>query len=1056
MVARGLLKRLWLLGIVSAAASHAAAECLPEEFSVEPQGVYELRLATGQAPDGATARLVFLDARGEDVAQVEASLGFARSGGVAALPPDGGETVIVSAAGNGTVKAVRARVAIDGADAAIVRSCSIAPFSSCEDPSHVSGFDFSATGEGAFADNLIANPSFEEDGGWRWLGGAKGSSAFRFSSDCYTGMRAAALDPATDGEGALASDIFPIVSGAPLHYSYAVRYSRHAIPHGHANPVRIEFLAWGGGGALRLIATDGREFKTRHYGGMAGEWMLVRVADVRIPAGATHARVIVEHRDTAHIWSGEATAGWGTILVDDISVWQGDGPPPQLPAGRMRDNSVTAAQDASRDGAMFFDGDAPALTLRLENLLGWNRRLALRGFVADLDGNRIGDPFEREFSLVPFAVATLDFALHDPPRHGAYHVDCEIVEPLAGTVCRISCPFVRISHPSRASAADKASGCYPFDMHPTAIDFNCSGDPARWEFEAAMMERMGVRGVRLQARYARFGLSRGSWGDPPERLDEIAARAAENYRANVKPVLDRHGLRGWVSLMEQERANPAGAVKTSEQFDSWERFHRSFAKALESDVDFVLFGNEGVGGYTAHLGDGDNLFPFSGFTGTTHDWMALAFRAVRGMKDGNPALPAGISHANDPGAAISRRFLKYAKEFGGAPVDCWGCNSYNGPHINAPAICGAFDEAGAGLGFFVIPELGERASTPIEEKAAAHAMVRQYAQTLAREPKTRHITWFAFSYNVFGAFSSSSGGGARATAAAYAVMTDTLRAGRPEPETPLTGGAFITWRRLDGTSVAVAWSAAGEKTVFVVPDGGRLVKSDIFGNIDEYTPVNGCVEVEIGPVAYYWVGDHAPEFALGYVPVDAERARRERIRAAMAAAKAVGAENLVRNAGFDGDGTSLPPEWRGEAIPGAAGVRLADCRFTREEGAGPNGETAILIDNREKDQLKSGAHPVVFQEVPVEEGAAYAFSVMYRKVRYGQWIQPQIDLLDSRGKVVRKLPTPETEDKEDGWALREVAFTVRKGEKTAHILLKGNHGGAGADYFACPELRKID
>ena len=184
MVARGLLKRLWLLGIVSAAASHAAAEWLPEEFSVEPQGVYELRLATGQAPDGATARLVFLDARGEDVAQVEASLGFARSGGVAALPPDGGETVIVSAAGNGTVKAVRARVAIDGADAAIVRSCSIAPFSSCEDPSHVSGFDFSATGEGAFADNLIANPSFEEDGGWRWLGGAKGSSAFRFSSDC--------------------------------------------------------------------------------------------------------------------------------------------------------------------------------------------------------------------------------------------------------------------------------------------------------------------------------------------------------------------------------------------------------------------------------------------------------------------------------------------------------------------------------------------------------------------------------------------------------------------------------------------------------------------------------------------------------------------------------------------------------------------------------------------------------------------------------------------------------------------------------------------------------
>lgn len=1038
-----------------ASTAPAAAEVV-REFDVAPQSVYELRLKTGRVPDGAMARLVFLNADGADVAPVEASLGFAQSGGVAALPRHGGETVIVSAAGNGTVKAIRALVEIDGADKSTVRACSLEPFDAGEDPSHTSGLDLAMTGNGNFARNLAQNPSFEEEDGWNWLGGDGGGASFRFSGDSYTGARSVALGPATDEAGVLTSAPFPIDPAAPLHYSYAMRCSRVAKPHGHANPVRLEFLAAGeDGDELRPVATDSREFDYRRHGRLLGEWTPVTVRDVRIPPAATHARVIVEHRDIASIWSGEVTAGWGTLLIDDIAVWQGGGLPPQLPIGKRRDNSVAVTQDAFRDGALFFDGDAATLSLRVENLLGWNRTLSMRCVVSDCRMERVGEPSALSFALSPFNSATIDLPLPDTPRYGAYQIECEIVEDGAGTVCRVRCPFARIAHPSWATAQDKVSGHYPFDMHPTAISFNGAGPPGVGEFEAKMMERLGVRGVRLQARYAKFGLSRKSWEDcANDQLEEVASRAVETFRRDVKPLLDGHGIRGWVSLMEQERANPAGAVKTPGQLCKWERFHECFARALGNDVDFILFGNEGVGGYTAHLGGDDNLFPLSGFTGTTREWIALASHAMTGLSKGNPALPIGVSHANDRAAAIARRYLKA----GAVHADCWGCNSYTSPHINAPTICKAFDEAGASLDFFVIPELGERAASPSGHDAAAHTMVCQYAQTLSREPRTRHICWFAFSYGDFGAFDPS-GGGARATAAAYAVMTDTLRAGRAGEETPLTGGAFIPWRRLDGTSVAVAWSSSGQEVAFAVPHGAPLVESDIYGNQKQHASKNGRVEVTIGPVAYYWIdgaAQEAPSFAPGCVPVDRERVRRERIRAALSAARAAGSDNLVRNASFEGNGMTLPLEWKFEATVGDSGARLTDCRFTREEGMGPDGVTALLIDNRVKDLLKSGAHPVIWQDVPVEEGATYAFRVLVKKARTGQWVQPQIDLLDADGTVARSLPTPEPTDRDGEWDIRETDFTVHNGEAAARILLKGNHGGAGADYFARPELRKIN
>ena len=1046
-----------LAAAVVSLSSAASAETY-KTFDVEPQTVYRLRLKTDAVKEGASAKIVFLDERGEDVSRTEEELGFALSGASASLPKEGGETLLVSAAGNGIVKAVRARLDIEGADASVVRECSFEPHDAGEDPKHTSGVVSSTTGEGTFSRNLVNNPSFEEDGGWRWLGSEKGASAFRFSGDSYTGARSAALDPATDGEGALTSDAFPIDPSASLHYSYAVRYSRFAKPHGHVNPVRLEFLSKGSSGALRVISRFDQEFAFMKYNKFAGEWMIVNVRNIRVPANATHARVIVEHRDVANIWSGSRAASWGTVLADDVSVWQGDGLPPRLPAGRMRDNSVFAVQDAWRDGALFFDSDGVAkLTFRMENLLAWDRKLELHGTVSDSRLKTVGKPFERSFSLAPFASGPQEFELPEVPRYGAYQIDCEIVEPGVGTVCRTRGLFARIAHPSRATAADKASGFYPFDMHPGSLSFTADSKSRleECEYEARMMSVLGVRGTRLAAGYSQMGFdSKALDSATGERIDELAEAAVAKFRKNVKPIMDRYGVRGWITLGLQGRKNTAGAVKTPEQLEKWERFHRSFARALDGDVDFILMDSEGQGAYTAHLGDDDDLFPVSAFNGTPREWMNAVCHALKGLKDGNPSLPAGVAHANDREATVAKRFLRMTG--GAVAVDCWGCNSYTGPQIIAPAIYNAFGKERASKIFFVIPELGETSNTPEKADAAAHAMLRYYVQTLARAPWTRHIDWFRFAPSVF---ENSAGGGARATAAAFAVMTDTLRAGSAGKEVPLTGGAFIPWRRLDGSSVAVAWSSAGQKVVFAVPDGRRLVESDVYGNRREHVPAGGRVEVAVGSVAYYWIEGKvisAPGFAPGCMPVDEESVMRERVRVELAAARSSGSANLVRNAAFVGEGTNLPPEWKGETPPGANGTKLEDCRFTREVGAGPGGEAALFIDNRVKDKLKGGSYPVISQEVPVEEGETYVFRVLFKSVRSGQWIQGQIDTLDARGKVKRRIPAPESQEMEGEWAMRELEFTVQQDETAVRILLKGNGGGTGAFYFARPELRRVE
>ena len=1036
----------WMVAVAAFGAAPLPGEVI-KTVAVEPQVAYELTVESREVEEGALVRLVFLDESGLDVAPREASLGFETSGGVVNLPPEGGSVSLASRAGNGTLGAVRARIELEGAPRSALRVCELRRAAADEDPAHTAGIDGTATGTGAFATNLLGNASFEEADGWRYVGPGEAT----FSSDSYAGARAARLTVENDG-GRWESDPFPVDATRKVRYTYALKYARVSRPHGHPDPVRLEFLKRRKDGSFARVPSSLKEFRRYVYWWLRGEWAVIRPQPVDVPKGATHACVVVEHRDKTPIWSGTAIANWGTILADNVAVWQGEGLPPRLPIGRTRENSVDVVQDGGENGATSYAEakERPVLRLKLENLLAYDRELHLTGTVRDLAGETV-DSFDLAFALAPFEACVRSFDLPVPSRYGCYPISFE-VKDAGGVAGHNEGAFAYLRHPSGATAADKASGFYPFDLHTGYTGIH-KRDPKEVTFEARMMERMGVRGVRVQTG---LNLLAGGGRSIRERTAEdlvaSAAAAVAAWRAEVVPILRRHGIRSWCSLMEQGKTNLGGQVKTAEDFAKYEAMIAAFARAVGDDAEFVLFGNEGVGGYTAHLGDDEDLFPLSAFRGTTRDWMKVARSTVATIRRVRPDLPVGLAHASDWDGLISKRFLTMAE--GGFDVDCWGVNSYVAPERFARAVGRNLGEERLRKFFYVIPELGENVSTPQKAANSCGKMLEHYLMTTADAPWVKHIAWFLLQDPLtFGMFDLNSHA-PRATSVAYAVMTDTLRAGRPDKRVKLSGGEFIRWRRLDGTSVAGAWSSAKAKVVFAVPAGATLVRTDLFGNEETIPAKDGRAEVTLGRAAYYALrGTGNLDLTFAVEPVDEIEAKRIAQRRAFDAAVAAGSPNLVRNAAFEGTGAGIPSEWTAEITVGKGGHRLPDTRLVREPKGGPDGTAALFIDNRVKDTLKSGSTAVFSQEVPVEPGATYGFRVLMRSVRSGTWFQPQIDLLDADGKVCRRCPTTESNDEGD-WKIRETSFTVLKGEKTARILLKSNNGGIGAALFANPELRK--
>ena len=847
------------------------------DFPVEPQKIYtvECRLAGGSSSGEATLR--FLDAEGRDVALVERSLGFDESV-VRVSFTSGAERVSLTcrAGSHAGINPVRGIVTCKSAGQVRVRSCRHYEGAPPSAETRTAGFEHSLAGNGAFSDNLVPNGSFEDldsrglPRGWSWAGPGTG----RIVSNAYAGSCAIRLTPKDEG-GRWESAPAPLAGTNTVWVMYAVKFSRHATPLGHLDPVRMAFWSRGADGRLAKIAEPSQiprqEYSYAAYERFKGEWFPVLAKSYAVPDGAVAVSVFCEHRDARMDGRG-GSANWGDIYVDNVAVWQMTGKktpaalksfvyaplyfhdgvrlPPQLPVGKFRENSVSLAQARHRDGSVFFADENEPLRVEMHvgDLLGYSRTLSLRCRVEDCEG-RVLSSFTNSVSLSPFELKNVSFSPDPPKLFGAYEISCDVFEGEA-KVGKGSARFAVAARRPRIPHEERCRDDYPFDLHLGArftFTWDIPGESA--ELQAHLCEMMGVRGVRVQTGYDSF--------DVRQTPGEAAAAAGEivrKFRQTKLSALERHGLKWWPSLMEQGAKNLPRTPRGERELAAWRAWHEAFAKALCGDADFVLYGNEGLGGYTAHMGPDADLMAKSGFNGSTRQWWICCREALAALRAGDPGLLCGPSHASDEKGDVAKRFRELPE--GNFPFDCWGVNSYGASADIVKAVAGALGADATSRSFGVIPEVGYGARSRRDFAEAARRVPEAYLTVLADVPWVRRIAWFILTeMESYGMFDDSYA--ARPAAVAYMTMTDALGAGRVVAHRRLPDdGRFFVWRRSDGRHVGVGWSPSG-LSVPIGTDAGDVELRDLYGNTRKIPCKGGEAIVALEPRATYVLGGNS-------------------------------------------------------------------------------------------------------------------------------------------------------------------------------------------------------
>lgn len=727
-----------------------------------------------------------------------------------------------------------------------------------------------------FSHNLVPNASFEDGGnstvtGWRY----EGAGVPHTGNGGYAGKRCLLLKT-DNADGRWLSAPAPITPDIPVWLCYWTRFSEYARPAGHANPMQFEFLRQDKNGAfIPLPLSKHWQFEGGKYFALYGQWFPVATGPVIPPAGATHVRAFTRYHDSNKSWTAEPfIANWGEIAIDNVILWQSACPPvssdwkispygdmlagaksvlpPFVPLGNRRDNSVTMFPVRQADANLFFadDGPMPAIKIRLGSMLPVTRNVTIEGKVLDWNGKTISI-FSNSAVLTPYAVSETALPIKAVTQYGVYLIELSAAEgtmPCGKSTVR----FAWLRRPYIDDAI-RHHEQYPFDMHPTDInaDFESMNDHEEIDFQMRVMKLLGVRGIRLQSRYHLFDFTN------PELAAAAARRKVENWRQSVLPVMQKYGIEGWISLMEQG-SNNTRAPKSEADFRAWHDYNYAQVKSFGSDVQFFLFGNEGLGGHTPDDPD-QNCLTKSAFAGTTRDWMKAYQAAWRAAKEANPLCFFGPSQASDVNALVIQRFYRILGAEG--KFDCWGFNAYGNSAEMGKNIFTELKKHDAPNVFGVIPEVGldvpafGNARVPGERRQAA-TLVQTYLNILAEAPWIRRIAWFTLyggrgveGHQIFDADWTP-----RPAAAAYLVMTEHLGAGKVEKKIELPGGGeFIVWRKIDGSVVGIGWSST-EQTITLDTGVEQIVADDIFGNRQTVKTVNGTAGVLLSEVPVYVIG----------------------------------------------------------------------------------------------------------------------------------------------------------------------------------------------------------
>ena len=865
---RSFLTFILLLPLAGALAEITAPAELVS-FPVEPGKYYRFKAVLKSPAPSSKVAVRFFDKSGKPVETVEKSLGMESSTRIVPVAADGSVTLEAIAGSGPNIPAVRAVLSLNSGKAEkFVRL----DFSDALLAVRTGGIrTIPAETAGKFASNMIVNPSFEEGSGntvsgWRYIG----NGTPQISKDTFGGGRALLLTPADDQSRWETETAVPLNGNAPLWIGYWTKFNRYATIFGHPDILLPRFLKKNADGSFKEIPYGkAHEFNFYAYARFYGSWNFVFCRPFHIPQGATHVRFYTRNRDEYKRPSGKVKANFGNIHLDNVMAFQAAEPelqrdrlqphemftalrpegklPPAVAPGLKAENTICLGAALSGTANLFFQCDNAGLKpeIRVNNLLPVSRMISVTGKISDSRGKDFGK-VSAEVRVAGYGVEKITLPIPAKLPFGSYIVECTALEDnkVAGTG---QLRFTYLEHPSRISQQEKSSDQYHFALHPS-IKWWLTAKPRRisadFEQEANIFKMLGVRSIRIQTRYYKI--------DARNR-EEMLAQAqslVDNWHNTFGPLLKKYGIRAYLSMMEQE-----GIVripKTPGELETWREYHKILAGGMAGSVDFILWGNEGLGGYTGNIPDQVNLLRTSHFAGNTREWFTMYREAYRGAKAGAAGLPFGPAHAADNSGMIAKRF--FASPDSGREFDCWGVNAYQ----DSVGICqNVYKHLPRKAGRFgVVPEVGlnvpDRGKNRLEgERRQAEYVPQSYLQLFADAPFFTYVTFFITMYHQYGIFDTN--WQPRPAAGAYAVMTDRLGAGKVEKKEPLPGGELYFWRRINGDIVGVGWSSRPQP-VFVETDADTLTVDDLYGNHRTVPVVNGIAKIVLDREPVYILG----------------------------------------------------------------------------------------------------------------------------------------------------------------------------------------------------------
>jgi len=736
-------------------------------------------------------------------------------------------------------------------------------------------------GDACLAKNLVGASAFGTGKGpseteWTY----QGDGSPHVEEGGYGGIGQCIRIDKDNAQGRWISPAEKLEPGTPVWVGLWTKFSATASFPGYPAPAAIEFLKEGAGGKLEVVRQDKppefRFDKSEMLTDLYGSWFPLYFGPIAIPTGATHARVVVQFHDVRKSWmDAPSVANALPMRFCNFMLWQAPDqkipeswaagpdsyqtmlasakqtPPPFFPVAGQRENSIAVFTLRKANANVFFpeEGAKPKVKIAVANLLPVRQEAVLKGGILDSEGKQI-KAITQKVSLAPYSVKEVAIQTGVPPKYGAYMIELKASvngHPAGAGYSR----FAWLRKPTTPDQVRHNDG-YPFDMHPgypglTADGYTGVVDPIELNFEAGVLRRLGVRAVRLPSRYTYLDY-RSS-----EASVEGARKKVEVCRTHVLPVLKKHGIDSWISLMEQGRGI---LPKTPEQLKIWRDYNLEQFKGFGKEPLFYIFGNEGLGGGMPDNLD-VNLFKHTAGDASVREWMAAYQAAYSAAKEANPECLIGPSHAGDNLGKVSKAFHSVLGAEGKS--DVWGYNAYSNPAVMGKNIHESLRSGGYDPKFGVLVEVGLNAPfsgesrAPMEQKQAA-GMVQTYLTTLSNG-WVKRISWFILhggrgicteSFNIFDADWTP-----RPVAAAYLVLADTLRAGRVEKRITLSGGGeFFIWRRVDNSVVGVGW-APGEENITLDTGGVSEVEiSDIYGNRKKCATAKGiiCMTLKKDPV----------------------------------------------------------------------------------------------------------------------------------------------------------------------------------------------------------------